>query len=400
MHNPISRPCINIFPACFPQALRGGRKRLPLGKKPLFPDMHQTISGMARIVTDLTSRLESGPVEASAACRVDCGGTLDIKTFSYPLRHLGPCTFNIALDMKTRVRLLPHDSGMVRVSSEGIGQEVYPAGDAPFTGPLGLIFAVAAYFRVGGVHIEIVSESPPRSALGGSSAAAVALIGALEGALTGDGDPGPMSRERVVLLAHGIEEAVAGVPCGMQDHLAAAYGGVNAWYWRGEPSVPLFNRREVVGPEDYAELERRLLISYCGVPHESKDINSKWVDHFINARARDLWTEVVACTNEFVEAVAAKDWQRAAQAMNKEVETRIRMTPEVLDEIGIELFEKARSHGCGARFTGSGGGGCIWAFGEEEGIDNLRPEWADILSAREGARLLRAAVDAEGLEVT
>ena len=52
--------------------------------------------------------LEKKTIEASAPCRIDMGGTLDIRTFYYALRHLSPCTFNIAVGLRTRVRLLPH----------------------------------------------------------------------------------------------------------------------------------------------------------------------------------------------------------------------------------------------------------------------------------------------------
>lgn len=353
----------------------------------------------AYTVRVLKNTLESRPVKASAACRIDCGGTLDIKTFYYPLHHLSPCTFNIALDMKTRVRLLPYRPGQIKVSSRGFRTEVHPADNAPFSGPLGLIFAIATYFRVEGVHIEIVSESPPKSALGGSSTAAVALIGALSNALAGDDIP-RMSTKQIVLLAHAIEEAVAGISCGLQDQLASAYGGVHAWYWPGEPADPPFKRTEILTKEDFATLEAHLLLAYCGVPHESQDINSKWIDQFVKGRARHLWSEIVSCTNEFVQALTVKDWGTAVRAMNKEVEIRRRMTPEVFDEMGVALFDKALAHGCGARFTGSGGGGCIWALGEEEDIRTLRPEWADVLSGRGGAKLLNARVDPYGLEVS
>ncbi len=348
----------------------------------------------------LRNLLESRPVNASAACRIDCGGTLDIKTFYYPLHHLSPCTFNIAIDMKTRVRLLPYSSGQIKVSSKGFGTEEHPADSAPFSGPLGLIFAIATYFRVEGVHIEIVSESPPRSALGGSSTAAVALIGALSKALALAGDGiSRMSRKQIVLLAHAIEEAVAGIPCGLQDQLAAAYGGVHAWYWPSEPADPSFKRTEVLTKEDYTTLETHLLLAYCGVPHESQDINSKWIDQFVRGKARHLWYEIVSCTNDFVQALTVKDWGAAVRAMNKEVEIRRKMTPEVFDEMGVALIDRALAQGCGARFTGSGGGGCIWALGEEEDIRTLRPEWADILSRREGAKLLDARVAPTGLRI-
>jgi D-glycero-alpha-D-manno-heptose-7-phosphate kinase len=353
-----------------------------------------------RAVNLLKRRLENGPIEASAACRIDCGGTLDIKTFYYPLHHLSPCTFNIALNMKTRVRILPYRSGHIKVSSKGFQTEEHPADNAPFNGPLGLVFAIATYFRVKDAHIEIESGSPPRSALGGSSTAAVALIGGLANALAGNDGIPVMSTEQIVLLAHAIEEAVAGISCGLQDQLAAAYGGVHAWYWPGGPADPPFRRLEVLTKEDYAALESCLLVAYCGVPHASQDINGKWIDQFVKGTARPLWSEIVSCTNEFVESVSVKDWPTAARAMNKEVQIRRKMTPEVFDEVGVALFEKAVARGCGARFTGSGGGGCIWALGEEEDIAPLKPEWMDILSQREGARLLEAKVDPRGLQIT
>ncbi|HID30705.1 MAG TPA: galactokinase [Desulfobacterales bacterium] len=347
----------------------------------------------------LQNILESRHVKASAACRIDCGGTLDIKTFYYPLHHLSPCTFNIALDMKTRVQLYPYSSGQIKVSSKGFRTEVHPAENAPFSGPLGLIFAIATYFRVHGVHIDIVSESPPRSALGGSSTASVALIGALSQALAGEGIP-LLSTGQIVLLAHAIEEAVAGISCGLQDQLAAAYGGVHAWHWPGDPADSPFKRTEVLAKQDYATLETLLLVAYCGVPHESQDINGKWIDQFVKGKARHLWSEIVSCTNEFVRAMTAKDWSEAVCAMNKEVGIRRKMTPEVFDDVGLALVEKALAHGCGARFTGSGGGGCIWALGFAEDIRKLRLSWTDILSRREGARLLDARVDPNGLEVS
>jgi D-glycero-alpha-D-manno-heptose-7-phosphate kinase len=346
------------------------------------------------ILNDLKRDLESKPVSASAACRIDCGGTLDIKTFYYPLHHLSPCTFNIALDLKTRVTLLPHRSGIVKISSRGFESDEYPADEAPFDAPLGLMLAVAAYFGVGGVYVDIVSQSPPRSALGGSSTAAVALIGALSVALKGR-----VNQERAVLLAHAIEESVAGVPCGIQDQLAAAYGGVHAWYWPSDPTDLPFKGRQVLSKTDYPILEDRILVAYCGVPHESRDINSKWVQAFVAGKKRPWWTEIVTATRAFVKALSVRDWASAVQAMNKEVDIRRQMTPDVFDDLGEALLEKARDHDCAARFTGAGGGGCLWALGTAGNIKKLRPAWEDILSQREAAALINAKVDPKGLEV-
>ncbi len=334
-------------------------------------------------------------ISVSAPCRIDMGGTLDISTFYYPLRHLSPCTFNIAVNLRTGVKISSWNKGMVKVSSKGFESAEYMLDEVPFSHPLGLMFAIAAYFRAGGVHIEIDSSSPPRSALGGSSSAAVALVAGffkLFG-LLGKGVP----RQKSVVLAHALEQSVAGVPCGLQDQLAAAYGGVNAWLWPCDIKAPLYKKKIVVSKSRYKEIEKRVILAYCGIPHESKNINTKWVLSFLSGKSRKQWQEIIFCTREFVEAVSAFNFKDAVKLMNREMAVRKKMTPDVLDDMGETLVDMAVKNSCGARFTGAGGGGCIWALGEIEDIDRLRIIWKDALSGRMDASLLDFKVDSDGI---
>ncbi|OQX21428.1 MAG: galactokinase [Desulfobacteraceae bacterium IS3] len=333
-------------------------------------------------------------IEVSAPCRIDMGGTLDIRTFYYPLRHLKPCTFNIAVNLRTRVRISPYNKGRIKISSKGFECVEYPADEAPFDHPLGLMFAIAAYFRADGVHIEIESASPPRSALGGSSVAGVALVAAF---LKRCSEFRQSELQQIPLLAHGLEESVAGVPCGLQDQLAAAYGGVNAWYWTGEIGGPIFKQKAVVEKPEFADLEKHLLLAYCGIPHESKNINGKWVQQFLSGKHRGLWAEIISCTQKFVDALAEGNYKDASEMMNRETAIRRKMTPDVLDEMGEQLVESAVKTGCGARFTGAGGGGCLWALGEIENIDSLKEVWESILAKRQEACLLNIKIDSEGV---
>jgi D-glycero-alpha-D-manno-heptose-7-phosphate kinase len=327
------------------------------------------------------------------------GGTLDIRTFSYPLQHLDPCTLNIALGLRTTATLEPHTAGRVRVSSHRVGHADFAAGQAPYSHPLGLMFAVADRFRASGVHIRIHSASPPRSALGGSSVAAVALAAALDAAGRRGRDAATMRPRAIALLAHTVEEAVAGVPCGYQDQLAAAYGGVHAWCWEALPRATIFRRRVVVPARRHAELNRHILAAYGGIPHVSADVNGRWVRQFVEGRTRAAWKEIVGLTHRFVEALARGDYGAAAECMHRETALRRRLTPEVLDELGCKLAAAARRCGCGARFTGAGGGGCVWAVGEANAIARLAPRWREILDRRRGAHLLEAGVAAAGLRV-
>jgi D-glycero-alpha-D-manno-heptose-7-phosphate kinase len=345
---------------------------------------------------DIRKIIEAGRISASAPCRIDLGGTLDIGTFHYPLSYLNPCTFNIAIDLRTHVSILPHKKDFIKISSRGFEDAEYRMNELPFSHPMGLMFAIAAYFRVGGLHIHIDSSSPPRSALGGSSSAAIAMIGAYNRIFHQAGiDPIPF--DRIALLAHAIEEGVAGVPCGLQDQLAAVYGGINAWVWKGRGADQLYARRQVSEPASHAQIEKSLLLAYCGIPHESKNINGQWVKEFLAGNFREHWVQIVTCTNAFVDAFSSGRIHEAVRLMNRETGIRLEMTPDVLDETGKKLFDSAGDRHCGARFTGAGGGGCIWALGEPEHILSLKSEWASILCRIPGAALLDVKIDSSGL---
>ncbi len=221
--------------------------------------------------------------------------------------------------------------GRIKISSRGFKDAQFPADAAPFDHPLGLMFTTAAFFNAEGIHIDIESQSPPRSALGGSSAAAVALVAAFLKLKEQTESAGRLNRRGVALLAYQLEQSTAGVACGFQDQLAAAYGGVNAWYWQTDPDRSVFRRKIVVGKKFHKELEGHLLLAYCGKPHESKDINGRWVKQFLSGINRDLWADVIGCTHQFGNALAGKNYQLAAAHMNRETGIRRKMTPDVLD---------------------------------------------------------------------
>ncbi len=350
--------------------------------------------------TDFQTILENKPIEVSAPCRLDMGGTLDINTFNYPLRHLNPCTFNIAIGLRTYIRLEPYAQGVVKVSSKGFDSAEFSPEQAPFDHPLGLMFAIAAYFRADGVHIQIDSSSPPRSALGGSSAAAIALTAAFKALIDSDvivREQENEFRQEIAVLAHALEASIAGVPCGFQDQLAAVFGGVNLWCWTGQPAFPFYERQIIISDSLYQDLEAHLLVAYCGIPHASKDINGRWVRQFVAGQFRNHWKKIIHATTSFGHALKERDFRTAAQQMNLETDLRREMTPDVLDDMGKQLVKLAVQTHCGARFTGAGGGGCIWALGEPDNISKLKGNWQKVLSEIETARLLDIKIDSRGL---
>ncbi len=345
---------------------------------------------------NLHEMLMGSPISTSAPCRIDMGGTLDISSFHLLLRSMQPCTFNLALALRTQVRLSSYRPGWVKVSSRGFDSAAFAVDQMPFHHPMGLIFAIAAYFGASGVHIQIDSTAPVRSALGGSSVAAVALITAFGRALERLGAP-KLSPSAVAMSAFAIEQSVAGVNCGIQDMLAATYGGGHVWYWTGKPGKLPYTKRKVVGIKSHRNMSRSLLLAYCGVPHESVDVNGQWVRQFLRGEYRSQWIQIIKATHRFVSCIEIGDLAGAAAAMNTETDLRCEMTPHVLDSIGRQLVDAARAGECGARFTGAGGGGCIWALGDPGKIERLRPSWQSILTREKDACLLDTSIDSHGV---
>lgn len=344
---------------------------------------------------NLSKFLDDQPITASAPCRVDFGGTLDIGSFHYPLRHRKPATVNLALDLRTEVQLQANSDRRIRIASAGFDDAVFDPGTAPYDHPLGLMFAVADYFGVAGVHIRIRSASPPKSGLGGSSVAAVALIRAFSNVREKMGGK-ELSREQMALLAHAIEQGVAGVPCGLQDQLAAAFGGVNAWTWTADPGRLPFVRRPLVTQQDLECLSRRLLVAYLGVTHVSTDVNGTWIRQFTGGSHREEWEKIIDLTRAFADAIQRQDMDTAVDAMNRETAIRKTMTPQVLDDLGDRLAAAAVQCGCGARFTGAGGGGCLWALGQPDRLAVLKSKWERRLDRRASAKILDGRLDGEG----
>ncbi|MCW7754665.1 galactokinase [Desulfobotulus sp. H1] len=330
----------------------------------------------------------------SAPCRVDFGGTLDLPLF---YQSLGPelaCTVNMALNLRTEVRIRPHEKGRVRVVSRGFEPAEFACGEAPYNHPLGLVFAILDAFGAGNIHVEITSASPPRSALGGSSVMAVALVALL---MRLENKNASVNVEDVVLRARAIESAVAGVPCGMQDQLAAAYGGVHLWQWEREGLIRPWRQTSLLNPSDYHGLASSMLVAYGGDPHDSLDVNGRWVQGFKEGRTRKEWEDIGLLTRRFGEALAEMDLKTAVFCMQEELTIRLRLTPDVLDPAGMRLASAAGTLGCGVRFAGAGGGGCVWALGPEDTLGALRSQWQRLMDKMPGACILDAAPEKDGV---
>lgn len=353
---------------------------------------------MHKAFTDLSEHLQTVEIESSAPCRLDVGGTWDLKCFAMPYASLNPATTNIAISARTGIRLKAYKPGYVRILDE-FHRETFPADAPDMTGHFGLMFAIAAYFALAGVEIEISYGCPPRSGVGGSGTLSVALAGALACARERIGGE-RVSPEEIVEIVYNIEDGLRFSYTGLQDQCAAAFGGVNTWRWTyGRPGGK-FRRAAILTPDRYAALDDRLLIAYIGKPHDSNDVNSRQVEDFLAGRHRNRWFRVNEIAAEFAGALKRADWEAAGRLMDEETAIRCAIVPARMTVLGEKLQAVCTEFGAGFATAGSGNGGCVWALAPQADIvPELSTAWREILSAVPTARILPTTVDAAGLKV-
>ena len=342
--------------------------------------------------------LEHHPITASAPCRIDSGGTWDIKALALPLENIKPLTLNIALNLRTSVTLLPYKPGWVKISSDNFNiSEEYQFQEAPFNSQFGIFFAVLSFFNFHGLEVVIKSTSPVKAGLGGSSTATVAAVkvltiaGKLLGRKTIDEDD-------ILYISYHMEDAINGGMCGFQDQGAAVFGGINKWTWNYSNRETPFFRESILDEDKQRELSKHILVAYSGKTHISHKTNRVWVEKFLAGQTRSGWIEVNNIVNRLANNLKIGEWKEASKDLIKEVAIRREITPEAFTPVIDSLIQESENVGCGARFAGAGGGGSLWALGDIENINKLRSSWAKILQETQKGKILKCSIDPSGVK--
>src|ERR671920_454084 len=244
-------------------------------------------------------------IEAIAPTRVDlAGGTIDI--WPLYLFHPGASTVNFAVTLNARCRIEPRDDDQIILESRdrqgALQTRVAHIQGVAREGRLELISKLVHFFKPEtGFHLTAESLAPAGAGLGGSSALAIACIGALN-RLAGDRYP----ERKFIMIAANVETTVIRVPAGFQDYYGAFYGGANFIRFGAEGI-----RRDPV-EVSAEELERRISICYTGEPRLSGTNNWEiFKNHIDGDRALfDLFEGIRDSANVMREALASNDWGR------------------------------------------------------------------------------------------
>ncbi len=330
-------------------------------------------------------------IESSAPTRVDlAGGTIDI--WPLYLFHPRAMTVNFALSLRARVRIETRDDSRIILESrdraEHLETSVERINELADDRQLELISKVVHFFRPSkGFHLIANSEAPAGAGISGSSALAIALIGALN-RLVGN----RYEERKFLALAANLETTVIKVPAGFQDYYPAFYGSTSCLHFRPDG----IKREQLVIDED--KLEQRFVICYTGEPRLSGINNWEIVKRHIDGD-RELFTIFEHIRDAAVQmraALLADDWNAVAETMRAAYPNRKRLAPMITTPHMDMLVEKALANGAeAAKVCGAGGGGCIAFLCTDERTHELE----HALAEEEGTEILKWRVSREGLMV-
>lgn len=328
-------------------------------------------------------------IESSAPTRVDlAGGTIDI--WPLYLFHPGASTVNFAISLRAHCRIETRNDQRIILESRDrkvqFETQLSAIEDLAREERLELISKLVHFFQPKtGFRLTTTSEAPAGAGLGGSSALAIACIGALNRLVGGRYD----ERKFITLVAN-IETTVIRVPAGFQDYYPAFYGSTSCIHFR-----PDGIEREAL-KVDEANLETRIVICYTGEPRLSGTNNWDILKRHIDGDPVlfRLFEGIRDSALQIREALLADDWTRVSAIMQAAYPNRKQLAPAITTPQMEALVGKALANGAeAAKVCGAGGGGCIaflCAAGRKDEVERA-------LSLEAGAQILDWKVAREGL---
>ena len=308
---------------------------------------------------------------AHAPTRLDFGGGwTDVPPYS---SEEGGCVCNVAITRYAVARLRPARNGEP------------PA--APAEGRAGdhaLALAALHRARVPNLRVVLTSDFPVGAGLGGSSAAGVAVLGAL-GTWRGDPiDPAALAEE-----SRQLEVEDLGIPGGRQDHYAAAFGGALG-LWFGETTTV---RRLPLSPEMREAIGRRCAVGYTGCSRISGNTITAVVDAY---RAREVrvpsaLARMKALAQMMIEAFERVNLDDVAALVGEHWTYQRSLHPAIPTPVIDELLARVAVAGAlGGKALGASGGGCVLAIAADGREDAVRRAMATL------AEPLEIHVDEQG----
>ena len=333
--------------------------------------------------TDLDTIHSTAPLRISFV-----GGGTD---FPHYFDDHGGAVLSATIDHQVRVTIAPREDRQVIVRSLDLGHlvEYHLDAEPVYDGVMDL--AKGAIHRVGvpgGIEMDIDSDAPAGSGLGGSSALVTAVVAGLA-MLNGQ----RFDAHELARLCYAVERDDLEISGGWQDQYAAAVGGFN---------LLEFSRRGVrvsavrAKPETLARLQRCLMLCYTGAVRRNAGLIDRQIELYRQGREETIlgMKQLQEIAYAMRDAVERDDLDDLGVMLRDAFLAKRRMNPHIAEHTPIEaMLSLAQAAGAtGGKICGAGGGGYILLYCHPSAQPLVRSELEGL-----GAQFAPFAFHADGV---
>lgn len=298
-------------------------------------------------------------IRSKSPLRVSFGG--GGTDFPHFFNEHGGAVLSTTINKFAHVTLYPRNDDQIIIRSADLGQEIkFIAGTTPkLDGILDLAKATVLRLKSKkGMTLDIRSEVPPGSGLGGSSSVVSAIIGAVS-----KYNGIELTKYEQSELNHKIERIDAKIPGGKQDQFATNFGGFNF--------IEFYKDRTVVNQlkiDDNIknDLNAHLLFCYTGKVRTNLSLIDKQIQYYKDNRLEtiDGVKQMKKLTYQIKEHLLFGEIDKVGLLMDQMYTNKKRMNPDVATgTIADELYERSKQLGVlGGKLCGAGGGGYLLLY--------------------------------------
>jgi D-glycero-alpha-D-manno-heptose-7-phosphate kinase len=219
-----------------------------------------------------------------------------------------------------------------------------------------LIRAALRRFAIPDVQARLENDYPLGAGLGGSSAAGVALAGALSVLADSPRDP-----HSLATISRATEADELGMAGGFQDHFAAAYGGALLLTFANTIDV----ERIELAPDTQRELAHRGILVYTGESRISGDTILAVRDSYLAGERRVVHAlaSMKSLAFDMAAALRVSDIDALGALIGEHWVHQRELHPSITTpRIETIVETAARAGALGTKALGASGGGCVLAI--------------------------------------
>lgn len=295
------------------------------------------------------------------------GGGSDIREY-YKTGH--GAVVSTALDKSVYITVNKHFSDMIRIGYSKI-EYVKTVDEIEHS----LVReALKKTGITGGIDIVYMCDLLPAHQGSGMGASSSLTVGTLNALYAHQGKH--VSSERLAKEACEIEIEILGHPIGKKDQYASAYGGLNYIQFNSDETV--FVSPIVLNKSTRDEFRKNLMLFYTGMHARSDTILSEQTREAKNKI--EIYDQMVKQAEQLRDMLRAGDLTGFGQMLHEGWTHKRKLSITMTNPELEKLYERAKLAGAlGGKILGSGGGGFMLVYAEEEKQQKVKQELSALM---------------------